>query len=139
MAPATLVQRFVTRDAMLSAAMGLGWVEADATLRRCEAQVPPNGQNAVAFLKRLGEDLASLPLVPLLVTSQEDQRLRGRAGDWRRAVEAAIAARIKKGPEKAAETAAALFAAWQGRMLWAGTAGGEFRLGGLVKRKRPET
>lgn len=138
LAPATLVQRFVSRDAMLAAALMRGWDAADAALQRCEALAPPSGQNAVAFVKRLTEALAPLPLLPLLMAAQDDARLRSRAGDWRRTVEASLAARIGKGPDKAAETAAALFAAWQGRMLWAGTSGGDFRLGTLVKRKRPD-
>lgn len=136
LAPATLVQRFISRDAMLAAALMRGWDAADAALQRCEALAPPNGQNAVAFLKRLAEALAAVPLLPLVMAAQGDARQRSRAGDWRRAVEAALASRIGKGPDKANETAAALFAAWQGRMLWAGTTGAEFRLGALVKRRK---
>lgn len=138
LAPATLVQRFVTRDAMFAAAVGQGWARAMAALEKCDAEAPANGHNAVAFLKALGEALDMVPLSALLTASQADQILRAKASDWRRAVESSLAGRIEKGPGQASEAAAAVFAAWQGRMMWQGTEGGDFRLRAFVKKKKAD-
>jgi hypothetical protein len=39
-------------------------------------------------------------------------------------------------PCQAAKNAAAVFAAWQGRMMWQGTEGGDFRLRSILKKKQ---
>ena len=136
LAPATLVQRFVTRDALFAGAIMQGWGQAHAALLRSEVAVPANGHNAVAFLKALGEALQTTPIAALMVTSLPDQVLRSRASGWRQAVEASLTSRIDAGPGQVAEAAAAIFAAWQGRMMWQGTEGGDFRLRAILKKKQ---
>ncbi len=136
LAPATLVQRFVSRDALFAAAITQGWALAHVALQRTEAPVPANGHNAVAFLKALGEALQITPLAALMVASLPDQRLRALASDWRRAVEGSLLGRIDAGPGQINEAAAAIFAAWQGRMMWLGTEGGDFRLRAILKKKQ---
>ena len=136
LAPATLVQRFVTRDAMFAGAIIQGWVQAHEVLLRCEVALPANGHNAVAFLKSLGEALQTTPLSALMVASLPDHVLRSRASAWRQAVEASLQDRIDAGPGQVSEAAAAIFAAWQGRMMWQGTEGGDFRLRAILKKKQ---
>ena len=96
----------------------------------------PNGQNAVAMLKQLGDAIEKLPLSALLTASQPNPVLRAKASDWRRAVEASLIGRIQKGQGPIEENAAAVFAAWQGRMMWQGTEGGDFRLRSILKKKQ---
>ena len=136
LAPATLVQRFVSRDAMFAMAIAQGWALATEALERCEAAMAPNGQNAVAMLKQLGDSIEKLPLSALLTASQPNPVLRAKASDWRRAVEASLIGRIQKGQGPIEENAAAVFAAWQGRMMWQGTEGGDFRLRSILKKKQ---
>jgi AcrR family transcriptional regulator len=137
LAPATLVQRFVSREALYSSMILRGWSAVMQIFARCEADMLPNGQNGVAFLKalRLGLETAPAPPIgPLLMASFANPALRVLASDFRRAVEGSLEHRIERGPSQAAEFAAALFAAWQGRMLWKGTEGGDFRLRSIVKK-----
>lgn len=136
LAPATLVQRFVSRDALFKAMISQGWDGAMQAFAAAEAEIPANGHNAVAFLKALGEGLSDLPMTALLLASMPDPVLRARASDWRRAVEGALCGRVEKGPGQAPEAAAAIFAAWQGRNLWQGTEGGDFRLRAILKKKQ---
>ena len=106
-----------------------------ATFDRIEADIPPNGHNAVAFLKVLGDMLGAPPLGALLLASQGHD-LGAKAGAFRQAIEASLQTRIEKGPNQVAETAAAVFAAWQGRILWQGTQGSDFRLRQIMKKKQ---
>lgn len=135
LAPATLVQRFVTRDALYAAALGQGWARATAIFQRCDSAMLANGHNAVGFLKALGEELTDLPMVALLVASGADTGLRALASGWRQAVEHSLTERIEKGQGQTAEAAAALFAAWSGRILWQKTEGADFRLRVVLKKK----
>jgi hypothetical protein len=59
--------------------------------------------------------------------------LAARANGWRAAVEAALGQRLGNSP-KARESAAILFAAWQGQALWAAVGEPAFRLKDAVKR-----
>lgn len=136
LSPATLVQRFVSRDALFKAMVVQAWDNAMAVCAAVDAETPANGHNAVAFLKALGEGLSDLPMAALLVASLPDPVLRARASDWRRAVEATLCGRVEKGPGQAPEAAAAIFAAWQGRAVWQGTEGGDFRLRAILKKKQ---
>ncbi len=135
LAPATLVQRFVSSEALFSAMISQSWTNATVVIQRCDEAMVPNGQNAVAFLKGLEQEVLAMPMGALLVASRQNPILRAKASDWRRAVEASLQGRIEKRPNQAAESAAALFAAWQGRLLWSATEGGEFRLRAILKKK----
>jgi len=110
LAPATLVQRFGTRDGMMTAALSAGWDAAEAALTEAD-QASHNSRGILKILKTLS------PNTELLVASARDDGLRQRATRWRLAVEAALAMRIP-GKGKAAETAAIVFAFWQGQSVW---------------------
>jgi hypothetical protein len=62
-----------------------------------------------------------------------DAELRDAAAAWRGHVEAAIAVRLGGGG-KARNSAAMIFAAWQGRLIWGGPGAGSFRLKDAIKR-----
>ncbi|WP_151717361.1 TetR family transcriptional regulator [Gemmobacter serpentinus] len=131
LAAPTLVQRFTTRDAMLRAAISQGWQQLETETTQFESACPLNGKGALALLKALGGDLSISPM--LLLTADDDPGLRAQAESWRAQVETALALRIGGGP-KGREAAAALFALWQGQLLWQEASGKPVRLKDVLKR-----
>lgn len=126
LAPATLVQRFRGLDRMMNAALIAGWDQADAALAEASA--------AAEDTKGLLQILKSLPPnTELLAASGRDEALRKRAADWRTATEAALAMRMP-GKGKAAQSAAVLFAFWQGQTAWQDMGGKGAKLKDVLKR-----
>lgn len=115
---AALVGRYGSRDRLLEAAGAFGWDGLDAAL----ALALDQGKGPAGLLKALDGERA----LHLCARSNHGP-LRDRALAWRRAVEAALSARLGR---TAPDTAATLFAAWQGEALWAGGV----RLKDLAKR-----
>jgi len=126
LAPATLVQRFGNLDGMMTAALCAGWDAAGAALAEA-AKASHNSKGILKILKTLP------PNTELLIASARDDGLRQRATSWRLAVEAAIAMRIT-GKGNAAETAAVLFAFWQGQSAWQDIGSKGTRLKDALKR-----
>ncbi|WP_225026275.1 transcriptional regulator [Xinfangfangia pollutisoli] len=117
LAPSTLAQRYRSVEGMLAAAAIAGWdalIEASAQADQAAADKGPQG-----YLKLI--DASEAPL--LLMLGNRDAQARARAADWRAAVEAALIRRLGQG-DKARSGAQALFAAWQGQLLWDGSASG---------------
>jgi AcrR family transcriptional regulator len=130
LAPPTLVQRFGSCPAMISAAVADAWqaLEAQTVAVLAEAQASNKGVQAV--LKALSSPQNS----PALLThSLQDPELTARAKAWRDQVEAGLALKLGSGA-KSREAAAVTFAAWQGRLLWDSAGGKGFRLGEALKR-----
>jgi AcrR family transcriptional regulator len=117
LAPSTLAQRYGSVEGMISAAAIQGWDALIATAEAAHAAAGDKGPQG--YLKLL--DAGDVPL--LLSLGARDARARDRAADWRARVETGLVARIGQG-EKARAAAQALFAAWQGQLLWGGTAAG---------------
>lgn len=117
LAPSTLAQRYGSVEGMISAAAIQGW---DALIVTADAALSAAGDKGPqGYLKLL--DAGDVPL--LLSLGARDATARDRAADWRARVEAGLATRLGQG-EKARAAAQALFAAWQGQVLWGGTATG---------------
>ncbi|MGV8988244.1 MAG: transcriptional regulator [Cypionkella sp.] len=129
LAGASLVQRYGSLPEMVEAALCWGWDELDAMTAIVEAEVSATEKGPQALLKALGDKRGVLPMVSLLAASQRHARLRARAADWRLQVETMLAARLHSH-----ETAAMLFAAWQGQVLWDGAGDKGFRLKDVLKR-----
>jgi hypothetical protein len=129
LAGASLVQRYGALPAMVEAALSWGWDELDAMASAAEAEVAAAEKGPQALLKALGDKRGTLPLAALIAASLRHVRLRARAADWRTRVEAMLATRLHS-----PETAAMLFAAWQGQLLWEATGDKSFRLKDVVKR-----
>ena len=126
LAPPTLVQRFGSRDGMVRAARLAAWDALDACTN--EAIVTGADKGPLALFKSIG------PVDPALVVYDlRDPELALRAAGWRAKVESALGLRLGAG-QKAKETAALLFAAWQGQALWAPAGEAAFRLKDVVKR-----
>lgn len=126
LAPPTLVQRFGSRDGMVRAARLAAWDALDA--RTTEAIATGADKGPLALFKSIG------PVDPAyLLHDLRDPDLAQRAAVWRATVESALGLRLGAG-QKAKETAALLFAAWQGQALWAATGEAAFRLKDVLKR-----
>lgn len=126
LAPPSLVQRYGTRNAMVRAARLSAWDALD--LRLADAVAQTDGKGPQGLLKALGPVNAAAIAMDL-----RDPDLAARAAGWRAAVEAALAERLGTG-NKARESAALLFAAWQGQAIWAAAGESAFRLKDAVKR-----
>ncbi len=126
LAPPTLVQRFGSRDGMVRAARLAAW---DALDSRTDAAIAnSDDKGPQALLKAIGPVDASFVAADL-----KDADLALRAAGWRARVESALGLRLGAG-QKAKETAALMFAAWQGQLLWAATGEAAFRLKDVIKR-----
>ena len=126
LAPPTLVQRYGSVAGMLRAARLDAW---DALEQRTEQAIAATADKGPqGLLKAIG------PVDPAAIAADmRDPDLAQRASGWRAGAEAALALRLGAGP-KARESAALLFAAWQGQSLWGACGESAFRLKDAVKR-----
>ncbi len=126
LAPPTLVQRYGSRDGMVRAARLAAW---DALESRTAAAIAGTADKGPqGLLKAIGS------IDPAAVAADlRDPELCTRALGWKQAVETALTLRLGSG-QKARESAALLFAAWQGQALWAADGEPAFRLKDAVKR-----
>ncbi|WP_374376906.1 transcriptional regulator [Tabrizicola sp.] len=126
LAPPTLVQRYGSRDGMVKAARLAAW---DALEKRTgEAIARTADKGPQGLLKAIGPVDATA-----LAADLRDPDLAQRAAGWQAGVETALALRLGSG-QKARESAALLFAAWQGQALWSAAGEQAFRLKDAVKR-----
>lgn len=126
LAPPTLVQRYGSRDGMVRLARLAAWEKLEAATAEAIAGTEKKGPQGL--LKALGSiDAASL------ASDARDPDLAQRAAAWRASVEAALSQRLGNGP-KARESAALLFAAWQGQLLWSSASQPGFKLKDVAKR-----
>jgi AcrR family transcriptional regulator len=126
LAPPTLVQRYGSRDGMVRMARLAAWDRLSATTAQAITETETKGPQAL--LKALG---AADPA--FLVSDARDPDLAQRAAAWQATVESALALRLGTG-QKARETAALLFAAWQGQLLWSRIGLPGFKLKDAVRR-----
>ncbi|WBY06419.1 hypothetical protein PIB19_12505 [Sphingomonas sp. 7/4-4] len=86
LSPASLVQRFGTRDAMIAAVLSHAWDSLTATTATLDAELPPTPQGAIELLLRLlPGDEADYAVGDGLMLLREDLRntvlrARGRLG-----------------------------------------------------------
>ncbi len=126
LAAPTLVQRYGSRDGMVRAARLSAWDALEA--RTVLAIAASAGKGPPGLLKAIG------PVDPQgMAADLRDPELIQRAAAWRATVESALALRLGAG-EKARESAALLFAAWQGQTLWSALGAPGFRLKDAAKR-----
>jgi hypothetical protein len=126
LAAPTLVQRYGSLSDMLRAARLSAWEALEAATAEAIDSTADKGPQGL---------LKALPVAEAarLASDLRDADLAQRARAWRATVESALAFRLGTGP-KARESAALLFAAWQGQALWAATGDSAFRLKDAVKR-----
>lgn len=130
LAPTTLVQRFGSCNEMILGAIAQSWDELDGLVEASNLDSAMISKGLPGLLKSL---VGTVDPGALLTLSLRDPIFVARAKSWRQKVEQAIAARLDVNA-KAKETAALIFSAWQGRMLWDAGGGKGFRLGDAIKR-----
>jgi AcrR family transcriptional regulator len=126
LAAPTLAQRFGSRDGMVRAARLAAWEALAALTSSAIAETEDKGPQAL--LKALGV----VDPAPLVAEARDPEVLQCAAA-WRASVEAALSLRLGTGP-KARESAALVFAVWQGQLLWARAGEPGFRLKDMVRR-----
>jgi AcrR family transcriptional regulator len=121
----SLVQRYGALPDMVGAAMQFVWDQIDAQAEAAIGESPGSDKGMQTLLKLL----SPAPAPAVLAISLRDAGLRERAKGWRQRIEAALAARCGD-----KETAAILFAAWQGQGMWDGISDKGFKVKDAIKR-----
>jgi AcrR family transcriptional regulator len=124
LSPATLVQRFGTRDAMVQAVLLHGWDQLDAATATADAEAAANPAGAVALLMRLMPgDSAEHNLTDGLLLLREDFRnpvLRARGSHWGERLATALGRRLTDDRVAADRLGWQMASVWQGAVIWWG-------------------
>lgn len=128
LAAPTLAQRFGSVEGMLRAALMAEWSALAKATEAAEQVAMASPKGAQAMLKALNP-----PDLAVLAASARDPALIEAAEAWRVQMETALVQRLGGGT-KGRDATALVFAAWQGRQLWAGAGGKGFRLAEMLKR-----
>ena len=124
LSPATLVQRYGNREALLRAALLWRWDRVDTETAGADAAHPLDADGAVALLVRLsagyggGEEAAQG-----LLLLREDYCypvLRARGVAWNKALALALGRRIASRPAEQERLGRLMASQWQGAVLWWG-------------------
>ena len=122
LSPATLVQRYGTRDALLRAGLGWMWDQLDLATSAADAAHPVDPEGAMALLLALssgygaGEEAAAGLL--LLGEDLKDPVLRSRGAAWHQALVVALGRRLSADPARQAPLGRLLASQWQGAVHW---------------------
>ncbi len=133
LAPATLVQRYGSRDRMVQAALIAAWDQVDSHTETVIAAAPLSPKGAVQMLKALSDGGTNDTDLALLAADFRVAATRARAQGWRNRIEGALALRLG-GAVKGRDAAIMLFALWQGQMLWDRSGEHAFKIKDAVKR-----
>lgn len=124
LAPATLVQRFKTKEGLKQATLLHAWDKLDARTAELADQLPKTPTGAVRLLAALSGSYGGIETYAngLLVLREDlrDPVLRARGAAWRRALSTALD-RCFAGIARAPRDMGLLMAShWQGSLLWWG-------------------
>ena len=124
LAPATLVQRFKTREAMVESTLLHAWEQLEAATRAADAQASLDPAGAVDLLLRLTDaGTGEADFSEGLLLLREDFRnpvLRERGARWGEQLAAALGRRLVQDPTRAEVLGWQLASAWQGALIWWG-------------------
>ncbi|MEV0393589.1 hypothetical protein [Polymorphospora rubra] len=126
LSPATLVQRFGTKEAMVAAALARAWDRLEARTERAVAAMAPGPAGAVDLLVELSGDYDGGGYVDGLVLLREDLRrsaTRARGLAWLHRLETAVDAAIGGTGGADRPVGRLLVSLWQGELAWWGFAG----------------
>jgi len=124
LAPATLVQRFGSKPALVKAALVRAWDLLDARTETIADATEANPGGAVTLLVELSGDYpegdAYADQLMILREDLRDPDLRMRGRQWRERLCAILAPRLagRRGPDE--DAARELTALWQGAVIWWG-------------------
>jgi hypothetical protein len=129
LAPATLVQRCGTRDAMVTWALAAAWDQRRAEAAETLETAEPGEKGAAAALKSLAQTSSALPLRDLLALSAA-YGCDEKAGVWRELLQRGIARLLRSDPE----IAAMIVTAWVGQLTLEPFGPKVFRLRAMIRR-----
>ncbi|WMT87581.1 TetR/AcrR family transcriptional regulator [Pelagibacterium sp. 26DY04] len=122
LAPATLVQRYGDREAMVQAILLRAWDVLDAQTEAADAEEESSPQGAIEVLIRLmPTDAAERNATDGLLLLREDIRnpaLRARGAAWGRALVKALGRRLSNDPERGERLGWQMASLWQGAHTW---------------------
>jgi AcrR family transcriptional regulator len=124
LSPATLVQRYGNREALMQAALLWMWDQLDLETVAADAAQPVDPEGAIALLVRLSTGYgASDDHGQGLLLLREDFRdpvLRARGAAWQTALGAALGRRLSTDPATSERLGRLMASQWQGAVLWWG-------------------
>lgn len=124
LSPATLVQRYATKEGFLQAAMLRGWDQLDALTEELDRTAELSPEGAVAMLVAMippgmSEEEHAMGL-SVLREDMRDPALRARGAAWRGALSRALGRRLSKDADEARKLGSMMASQWQGAQLWWG-------------------
>jgi AcrR family transcriptional regulator len=122
LSPASLVQRFGTRDGMVVAILSHAWDRLTAATVALDAEMAPTPRGAIELLVRLipGE-VADYAVGDGLLLLREDVRnpiLRARGAAWGALLATALGRRLSEEREEAQRLGWQMASVWQGALIW---------------------
>ncbi|MFL9839782.1 hypothetical protein ABS767_02295 [Sphingomonas sp. ST-64] len=122
LSPASLVQRFGTRDSMVVAVLSRAWDRLTATTVELDAEMAPTPRGAIELLVRLiPGDEADYAVGDGLLLLHEDVRnpvLRARGAAWGALLATALGRRLAEEREEAQRLGWQMASVWQGALIW---------------------
>lgn len=125
LSPATLVQRFGSKQALLQAALMQAWDDLDARTRAADADCAPTPQGAIDLLLALSDHGDGDQFAEGFLVLHEDMRepaLRARGQAWGEALSRALGRRLAADPARALQLGRLMASQWQGALIWWGFA-----------------
>ncbi|MFN6925133.1 MAG: TetR family transcriptional regulator [Tabrizicola sp.] len=120
--PATLVQRFRSREAMIEAVLLRAWDRLDAATDAADAGAAEGAEGAMDLLAALMPlDQAETDVTDGLLLLREDFRnpvLRARGKAWGERLAAALGRRLDPAPEVGLGLGWQMLQVWQGALIW---------------------
>lgn len=122
LSPASLVQRFGSRDAMIVAVLSHAWDRLTAMTATLDTELPPTPRGAIELLLRLLlENEADYAVGDGLMLLREDLRspvLRARGAAWGASLAAALGRRLANDHAEAQRLGWQMASIWQGALIW---------------------
>ncbi|HEY0628149.1 MAG TPA: TetR family transcriptional regulator [Sphingomicrobium sp.] len=125
LAPATLVQRFGTKERLIRASLLHAWDDVEARTAAADAAFPDTPHGAVALLVSLSNYGDRETYANGLVILREDFRdpqLRERGEQWGRDLASILGRRLTDDPNRQLSFGRMMANQWQGAILWWGFA-----------------
>lgn len=124
LAPATLVQRFGTREGMVESTLLHAWARLEEATHAAHTEATTDPAGAVDLLLRLtNSGSGEVDFSEGLLLLREDFRnpvLRARGAAWEKQLTAALGQRLSQDPTLAAVLGRQLISIWQGAIIWWG-------------------
>jgi len=122
LSPATLVQRYGARGALVQAILLRAWDRLDAETEAADAEEAPTPEGAINLLLRLmPPEIAQRNASDGLLLQREDIRnpvLRRRGAAWGHRLAEALSRRLSKDPAQGKRFAWQMASLWQGAHTW---------------------